>query len=211
MYSTKLAAALSGTSVRQLRYWRRDNGSGPLLVPEYSHSTPAMYSYRDVVAIRVCVKLRQETSLQRVRRAFNYIQSESPETHLASHTLVIVGSSIAWQTADGEYIDAVDRPGQPTIRVVIDQVLGKFQTSSGRNVPDLRQPAAGITINSDVRSGYPVAEGSRVPFDSIAGLARDGLTAADIISLYPTVSRKAVRGAVELADLVENAGALVVA
>ena len=86
MYTTRLTAALSGATPRQLAYWRLDSGRGPLLLPEFGTSPRALYSFRDVIALRICVRLRKETSLQRVRRAVAHLQDTAPESHLASHT-----------------------------------------------------------------------------------------------------------------------------
>lgn len=64
-YAPKLAAALSGATIRQLAYWRKPGPDGlPILAPEYSATRPIDYSFRDVVALRTCVRLRQEASLR---------------------------------------------------------------------------------------------------------------------------------------------------
>lgn len=202
MYTSRLTAALSGATVRQLAYWRRDTGRGPLLFPEYGTSPRALYSFRDVVALRICVRLRKETSLQRVRRSVAHLQEVSPETHLSSHNLKSAGRTIVWLTDDGDYIDTVEQPGHPGIKVVMEEVFRSFTTSDGRTVPDLHAPAQGLSIDDEVRGGYPVLEGTRIPYDTVASLSRDGLTDADIIDLYPSVTAEGVHGAVEFAELV---------
>lgn len=202
MYSARLTAALSGATPRQLAYWRRDNGNGPLLLPEYGTSPRALYSFRDVVALRICVRLRKETSLQRVRRAVAHLQQVAPETHLASHNLKSAGRTIVWLTPEGDYIDTVEQPGQPGIRVVMEEVFRSFTTADGRTVPDLSTPAQGLSIDDEVRGGFPVLTGTRIPYDTIAGLAQDGLSDAEIIDLYPGVTPVGIHGAVDLAELV---------
>jgi hypothetical protein len=65
-YAPKLAAALSGATIRQFAYWRRPGLDGQaVLTPEYSATRPIDYSFRDVIALRTCVRLRQEASLQK--------------------------------------------------------------------------------------------------------------------------------------------------
>lgn len=51
-YPTKMAAALSGATVGQLRGWRQDRGHGPFLAPELQTRPRALYSFRDVLALR---------------------------------------------------------------------------------------------------------------------------------------------------------------
>lgn len=89
-YEPKLAAALSGATLRQLSHWRRAAGpKGAVLVPEISSERPILYSFRDVVALRICVQLREEASLQKIRRALNTLREDLGEwEHLSSYKLV---------------------------------------------------------------------------------------------------------------------------
>ncbi|GAA3444287.1 hypothetical protein [Planomonospora venezuelensis] len=86
-YDPKLAAALSGATLRQLAHWRKPSASrGAVLVPEISATRPVLYSFRDVVALRTCVKLRNDASLQKIRRALDTLRDDLKERdHLSSH------------------------------------------------------------------------------------------------------------------------------
>jgi DNA-binding transcriptional MerR regulator len=86
-YAPKLAAALLGATIRQLAYWRKPGPDGqPILAPEYSATRPIDYSFRDVVALRTCVRLRQEASLQKIRRALDTLRVDlGLREHLSSH------------------------------------------------------------------------------------------------------------------------------
>ena len=206
-YPATLAATLSGATVGQLAYWRKSTPEqGPLLVPEYGLRPRAVYSYRDIVALRMFVQLRGETSLQRIRKAVSWLQKRHPDTHLSAHRLRAHpgGRSIVWISADGDYFDVVEHPGQAGIRVVMDDIFRPFTTSAGWRVPDLAQPAPGVEVDPEIRGGYPVMEGTRIPFNVIASLAAEGLTVAEIVDLYPTVSPNAINGAVSFADLVRS-------
>jgi uncharacterized protein (DUF433 family) len=86
----------------------------------------------------------------------------------------------------------------------MEEVFRSFTTADGRHVPDLHTPARGLSIDDEVRGGYPVLAGTRVPYDTIAGLAGDGLSEADIIDLYPNVTADGIHGAVEFAELVAH-------
>lgn len=202
MYSTKLTAALTGASPSQLNYWRR--GEDPLLIPEYGTSPQAGYSFEDVVALRMCVQLRKETSLQKVRRAVEYLRTHAPDTHLSAHSVKAAGRTIVLLTNDGDYVDLIERPGQPGITVVMQHVFGEYQTASGKLVPALDSPASGLAIDNEIRGGYPVIAGTRIPYDAIAGLAQDGLSAAEIRDWYPGTSEAAIQGALDLAGLVDG-------
>ena len=76
-YPPKLTAALTGATIRQLSHWRSSRApAGAVLVPEISSGRPLLYSFRDVVALRTCVRLRQETSLQKIRRALDTLRED---------------------------------------------------------------------------------------------------------------------------------------
>ena len=86
-----------------------------------------MYSFRDLVALKVVKSLLDGgMSLQRVRRAFEYLRREQRlEDHLSSVKLVTDGQSIfKICKTDGEILDAL-REGQMTFFVAIDQLAGE--------------------------------------------------------------------------------------
>ncbi|MFI5567699.1 MerR family transcriptional regulator [Streptomyces sp. NPDC051740] len=86
-YSTRMAAALSGATVGQLRTWRQDRGNGPILCPELA-ARPALYSFRDVLALRAFAHLRQDVSLQMIRKALANLKKIGEAEHLSSYSLV---------------------------------------------------------------------------------------------------------------------------
>lgn len=206
MYSTRMVSVLTGASLSQLRHWRIDSGHGRLIAPSGLRGRQSLYSFQDVVALRMFVALRQQTSLQRIRKAVAYLQAQHPDTHLSLHKLKAGpgGKTIVWIPEDGDFVDVVEHPGQPGIKVVMEHVFGVFQTEDGRVVPDLRTPAAGVTIDREVKGGYPVLEGTRLPFDAVSSLAEDGLSDDEIIAIYPTATPAGIAGAKELASMIER-------
>lgn len=208
-YPPPLAATLSGASVRQLAYWRRDTPSHKaLFVPENGTRPRVLYSYRDIVALRMFVRLRGELSLQKVRKVVSWLERHHPDTHLSSHRVAAMpgGQTAVWVSPDGDYIDIVERPGQGSLKILMDDVFRSFTTGTGRSVPDLAEPARGVTIDPEVRGGFPVIEGTRIPFTVVAGLHADGMTSAEIAELYPAVTDADVVGAADLAKLVASNG-----
>jgi len=204
-YPPPLAATLSGASVRQLGYWRRaTRAHGPLFAPEYGTRPRVLYSYRDIVALRMFVQLRGQLSLQRVRKAVAWLEANHPDTHLSAHRVKAVpGQQTAlWISADGNYVDIVERPGQVAFKIIMDDLFSSFTTGSGRYVPNLSEPALGVTVDPEVRGGYPVIAGTRIPFNIVAGLHADGVPAEEIAMLYPSVTASDVEGATQLAELV---------
>ncbi len=206
-YTPALAATLSGATLRQLSYWRRDTGQGSLLPPEYGSRPRVHYSYNDIIALRMFVTLRGQTSLQRIRKAVAWLQDSLPESHLSSHSLQAIpgGKSIVWISEDGDFFDIVERPGQAGIHVVMLDIFGEFQLpNSKRTVPNLERPAAGLVVDPGVRGGVPVLEGTRIPYNVVAGLRADGLELSEITEFYPNVTAQKVGGALSFATMVQQ-------
>jgi uncharacterized protein (DUF433 family)/DNA-binding transcriptional MerR regulator len=205
-YSAPIAAALSGTSVRQLAYWRSSARGGPLLRPEHSHEYRVLYSFRDVVALRTVAFLREELSLQKIRRAVETLRDLGSREHLSRHRLVAAGGSVVWVTdADPSPAgaDLVLHPGQQVLARLAD-VLSPFTNAAGVEVPDFTRPRPKLHVDADVLAGYPVVAGTRVPFDLVAGLVAGGVPVERVRDYYPGVSSDAAAQAADYAAYVDR-------
>jgi uncharacterized protein (DUF433 family) len=200
-----MAAALSGATRRQLSHWRRDAGSGALLIPEISAEPPrVLYSFRDLVALRSCVFLRQKVSLQKIRKAISNLRDLGEREHLSQYTLVSDGDTIVLLEGD-EATDLVRKPGQRVLAVLSD-VFEPFAVREGVVVPRLFRPRQRLEVDPGTRSGVPVVSGTRVPYDVVAGLVRDGVPPEKIKEYYPAVSAEAARDAADFALYVDSYG-----
>lgn len=88
-----------------------------------------LYSFRDLVALRVVRSLLDNgMSLQRVRRAWDYLRREGDmDSHLSDVKLVTDGQSIFRVSRDeGELMDAL-REGQLAFFVAIDEIAREVE------------------------------------------------------------------------------------
>lgn len=200
-YSTRMAAALSGATVGQLRTWRQDRGNGPILRPELA-SKPALYSFRDVLALRAFAILRQDVSLQKIRKALATLKGFGEVEHLSSYSLVADGDSIVL-VGDEHATDLVKHPGQRVIATMAD-ILQEFAPRAGVVVPHLLRPKHHVTVDPETQGGQPVITGTRVPFDAVAELVEDGIPPEKIADYYPGVTADAARDAVSFALYVDS-------
>lgn len=215
-YPTHIAATLSGATQRQLAYWRRSLDNEPLLAPELGKvSGRLLYSFRDVVALRTFVYLREQLPLQRVRRAVNKLRQLDdvdtldartglPTRHLSQYELYTAGESIVWRNERGEFIDLVEAPGSLRLQAVMEEVFGPFRNMQGAEVVALFEPLPNVQIDPDVQGGYPVIRGTRIEFDLVASLVADGVEPEAIASIYPSVTADAARDAAQFGALVEQ-------
>jgi DNA-binding transcriptional MerR regulator len=116
-FSGTKAASVVGISYRQLDYWARTDLIRPSLTDAAGSGSRRMYSYRDLLELRVIKSLLDAgIKLESVRKAFTYLR-EQADTDIATATLVISGNDVL--LCDGEMlIDIVRRGGQGVLNVL---------------------------------------------------------------------------------------------
>jgi DNA-binding transcriptional MerR regulator len=124
-FTAHQASRFTGCTPRQLRYWDQIGLVRPAVQQTGGRpGVPRMYSFRDLVALKVVKSLLDGgMSLQRVRRAWDYLNKKAGlDEHLAEVKLVTDGKSIFKVIRrEGEVLDAL-RHGQMAFFVAIDQV-----------------------------------------------------------------------------------------
>jgi len=160
-FTAEQACRLTNCTHHQLRYWDRVGLVKPSV--QKSGGRPGvrrLYSFRDLVALRVVRSLLDNgMSLQRVRRAWDYLRREAGmENHLSEVKLVTDGQTIFRVSSDeGEILDAL-REGQLSFFVAIDQIareveedVTRFELDKERFLTMLRRVEDDIT--EERRSG----------------------------------------------------------
>lgn len=202
-YSTKMAAALSGATMGQLRGWRQDRGRGPVLAPEVQTHPRALYSFRDVFALRTFAKLRRDFSLQDIRKAMNTLSGIGEMEHPSAYTLVAEGKTIVLVEDDENSTDLLRKPGQRVI-ATLASIIQPFPLRPGVVVPHLLQPREHVSVDPATQSGQPVIARTRVPYDAVTELLRDGVPADQVANYYPGVTAEAALDAADFAVYVES-------
>jgi DNA-binding transcriptional MerR regulator len=116
-FSGTKAATIVGITYRQLDYWARTDLIRPSLADASGSGSRRLYSYRDLLELRVIKSLLDAgIKLESVRTAFEYLRTHV-ETDIASAHLVISGSDVI--LCDGEQlIDVMRRGGQGVLNVL---------------------------------------------------------------------------------------------
>jgi DNA-binding transcriptional MerR regulator len=129
-FTAEQACRLSNCTHHQLRYWDKVGLVKPSIQPTGGRpGVRRLYSFRDLVALRVVRSLLDNgMSLQRVRRAWDYLRREGDmESHLSDLKLVTDGQSIFRVSSDeGELMDAL-REGQLAFFVAIDEIAREVE------------------------------------------------------------------------------------
>ncbi len=190
-FPVDLTAALSGASVSQLYNWRRTD----LLRPEVQDN-PVLYSFRDLVALRLFVKLRSEVPLQRIRKAMNQLREWDLTEHPSTYTLLTDKDSIFLDEGDHRAVDLVRHPGQRML-MTLEDAFAPFTNLQGRDVVDFRKPRPQLEVRELRLGGWPTVAETRVAYDTIAKLVTGGVAAEDVARFYPGVTAKAALDATD--------------
>lgn len=134
-FTAEQACRLSNCTHHQLRYWDKVGLVKPSIQPTGGRpGVRRLYSFRDLVALRVVRGLLDNgMSLQRVRRAWDYLRREGDmESHLSDVKLVTDGQSIFTVSSDeGEIMDAL-RDGQLAFFVAIGEITREVEEDVSR-------------------------------------------------------------------------------
>lgn len=127
-FTAEQACRLSNCTHHQLRYWDKVGLVQPSLQPTGGRpGVRRLYSFRDLIALKVVRSLLDNgMSLQRVRRAWDYLRREGDmDSHLSEMKLVTDGVSIFRVSSDeGELLDAL-REGQLAFVLGIDEIVNE--------------------------------------------------------------------------------------
>jgi DNA-binding transcriptional MerR regulator len=155
-FTAHQASRFTGCTARQLRYWDQIGLVRPSLQQTGGRpGVPRMYSFRDLVALRVVKSLLDGgLSLQRVRRAWEFLNKKAGlDRHLAEVQLVTDGKSVFRVVRrEGEVLDAL-RQGQMAFFVAIDEVtrqvsdnVAEFRSDRDQFVRALREASREVRL-----------------------------------------------------------------
>ena len=116
-YSGTRTAKIVGITYRQLDYWARTDLVRPSLADATGSGSRRLYSYRDLLELRVIKSLIDAgIRLESVREAFAYLRSHV-DTDISSAHLVISGGDVLLCVGD-ELFDVMRKKGQGVLNVL---------------------------------------------------------------------------------------------
>jgi DNA-binding transcriptional MerR regulator len=114
-----------GITYRQLDYWARTGLVEPSVRKATGSGTQRLYSFDDVVRLRVVKRLLDTgVSLQKVRRAVDELRARGRS--LADATLVSHGDSVYLLDDDAELVDLLKR-GQGVFAIALGPVIDELE------------------------------------------------------------------------------------
>ena len=133
-----------GITYRQLDYWARTDLVRPSICDANGSGTQRLYSYRDLVELKVVKRLLDGgIALQAARKAIEYLRTQLG-ADLASAHLVIDGSRTVLAQTDNQIVDLL-RNGQGVLNVVaLGPVVDDLADQLHRLAP---APPASVTLS----------------------------------------------------------------
>lgn len=199
-FSEEHAEALTGVSRKQLRHWDRIGLLRPSLANEPHVPFGRIYSFRDLVSLRVLNELRNE------------IGCSIPHLLEVSEKLALL-SDDPWSATTLYVLNKRVVVGEPDTNVKLEVVSGqrildiplRFRISSMRNsVAKLNQRSPDqigkVVSNKFVSQGQAVVKGTRVPISAIRSFASAGYSAAAIVKEYPSLTVADVEAVIAYQD-----------
>jgi DNA-binding transcriptional MerR regulator len=141
-----------GITYRQLDYWARTDLVRPSVCDANGSGTQRLYSYRDLVELKVVKRLLDAgISLQSARKAIEYLRTQLG-ADLASAHLVIDGANTVLAETDDQIVDLL-RAGQGVLNVVaLGPVVSDLETELHRFAPaEIDHSVAAHPSNTAVR------------------------------------------------------------
>jgi uncharacterized protein (DUF433 family) len=202
-YEAQRAAALSGVPKSTVYDWARKG----VVVPSISPEREKLWSYADLMALRVVSWLRHPkgpvgdqrpaTAMHDVRAALKQLEHRGLDIwdgHDRRSPLVV---DRAGRIIIVEVEGASDLRGQLVAGDVLD-LLGPFDAGDGGHGPDLRRPRSHLRIVPGKCAGEPHVEGTRLTTTAIAALVDRGFALDDIARLYPDEAPESLAEAIDL-------------
>lgn len=128
IFGKKAVIALTGVSTRQVEHWATTGVVRPS-IPAAGKGTRRGYSFRDLVALRVAKRLKDEgISLQKIRKALTYLRKNFPEVKepLAELRFLTDGKDLFVLTDDPNVVlDALKR--QFVFSLALGEIIAGLQ------------------------------------------------------------------------------------
>jgi uncharacterized protein (DUF433 family)/DNA-binding transcriptional MerR regulator len=198
-FSQDLVTRITGLTRRQLEYWDETDVIRPSIASSDVRGAPRLYSFRDLLKLRVAAKMRRKLLPSQMRDLMRGLERRGFEDPFVTVTFV--------ETQDGGQIAFID-PESGTPLSAHGREIGTVVETFGLNLRDLRsgleRKIDEVTARShgsvapvrNVQGSRPVIVGTRVPAAKIAALADAGWTTRRILDAYPHLNRADVKAAI---------------
>lgn len=197
-FNTNTILNLTGLTMRQVDYWDRTHFIKPSIKEASGHGTARLYSFIDLVQIKVAKTLIDKgVSLQKIRKAITYLKKNFPdiEKPLAEIRFLTDGETIFVLTdKKGVILDTLAK-GQMVFAVAIGEIIqglkGEVEKISGdrKYKVSVKGKSYDVILHPDLEDG-----GFWVECPKLSGCASQGDTVEEALAMI----KDAIEGHLEV-------------
>lgn len=188
-FTEERASRLTGVSKRQLQYWDRDGFFSPSLGYE-DRSVPfsRLYSFRDIVALKVLNTLRNDAGvkLQHLRDTKAKLLSLG-ETLWADTTLYVHGRRVVFFNPRTDVLEEVVS-GQALLQIPLRVASANMREAIDRMNRREEANIGKLERKKNIANNQLVIAGTRIPVANVKAFADEGYSVEQIKTEYPTLA-----------------------
>lgn len=199
-YTAERARRLTGLTPRQVQYWDERGFIQPSLTARKGRGRRRLYSFRDLISLKVAADLRSKSvSLQLIRKVNDHLRRLDYGDPLAELNFAVVGGRLYFQ--EGSHWQESRHLGQivAAYLIPVGAIAANLEHQIQRDRARTRRPGV-IERRRGVLGGKPVLAGTRITVQAVKNLLNDGASIQEIRELYPDLAAKDIKAAAK-ADL----------
>jgi len=190
---------LTRLSPRQLRYWDTTDFFSPELLDEHqSRAFGRIYSFRDVVGLRVIAVLRNDhrIPLQELRRVGEWLLAHH-DYPWSSLRFALSGRKVVFvEPASGQYVEAKGG-GQTVIQIALEPIANEMRQAADGLRERRKEQIGSVVRNRYVVHNAWVLAGTRIPTQAVWNFHEAGYSADAIIKEYPRLMPEDIKAAID--------------
>jgi uncharacterized protein (DUF433 family) len=199
-FTEEQVSRLTGITIGQLRYWDQTGFFQPEFgYEERGDAYSRIYSYLDLVSLKVIARLRKRVTLQRLRIVKEKLAEISPDLWR--------GVSL-WVHSDREVAVVHPKTGQPEevlsgqriIELPLSDVTDDLEKAMRTLTRRDSATVGTIVQNRRIMRNKPVIGGTRIPVSAVRAFHDAGYSVDQIIAEYPSLTPRDVEAAIAAGD-----------
>jgi DNA-binding transcriptional MerR regulator len=121
-YTAKQVTAVTGVSYQTLNLWARNGLVEPSIAQAAGTGTERVYSFRDLIALKLAVELRKGgVSTRALRKVIDFLRGNvGLESPFSEARLVVTEIDVVLVRSSKELISVLKKPGQAYLAFVLD-------------------------------------------------------------------------------------------
>ena len=199
-FNTKTVSKVTGLSMRQIDYWDRTHFIKPSVSEASGYGSVRLYSFNDLIQLKVAKTLMDKgISLQKIRRAINYLKKNMPEVEKPLFELRFLtdGETIFVLTKDKKVIIDTLKNGQLIFSIALGEIIEGLK---GEVVTLKKEKKYDVTVKGKKYSVilHPDTEDSGywIECPSLPGCASQGDTVEEALEMI----KDAIKGHLEVVE-----------